>query len=104
MSVKQEDKKYCDPQLSPPHPLYLYLYLLSPLASSRARVERDESGSPVKGGGEMVRGDDESLAELLPLLALEGAKARKLLVALALVELAGEVEAGQDMPTAWLHA
>jgi hypothetical protein len=52
----------------------------------------------------MVHGDDEALAELLPLLALEGAKARKLLVALALVELAGEVEAGQDMPTAWLHA
>lgn len=45
-------------------------------------------------GGGTVRGDDEALAKLLLLLALEGAKARKLLVALALVELAGEVEVG----------
>jgi hypothetical protein len=65
---------------------------------------------PDLGGEELPRGvvvlgvpGDEALAELLPLLALEGAEARELLVALALVELAevaGEVGAGGEAAAA----
>lgn len=91
MLVKQEDKKYCPTfSTSPSLPLPL-----SPLSTGEQLITRREGRGRESGeGGGTVRGDDEALAKLLLLLALEGAKARKLLVALALVELAGEVEVG----------
>ena len=69
-------------------------------------------GEPIAylGGEELPRGvlvlgvaGDEPLAELLPLLALEGAEAGELLVALALVklaEVAGEIGAGGETAAA----